>query len=615
MVPMTFPKLPNYGNNRTCKQIIARSFYIKCIKNEKFRNFGWETLYANNQSKVLKIIDMCDDAYLLFILVRLELLNFNAIDVYAELSTSKLPQDPMAIKIANYLKDVIPNADPIYLALAGEMFAYNSDGLTDFIEQISSGKKTIYPKLSTYKECIKNIQLVKNLTINFSPRSFIRQCPDPVNYFIKINTASNNQFNDDKLNYLIDRFFKIPKPIIRNEFISRNYDLIATVDALEVVSQKSKNCLRKGRKPWSTGYVIFFGEKDNIDFLKEIAYVENREAVQFHIETDYYLRVSEVEKAMEMDLLYKCECCYATDLLQDEVSCCPKGHSFCLECIKKFVEIEVGLKKLEFQCLATCTENFHLEMLKEIVDEKLYARLLRLKQAEDIKAANIEGLETCAFCDYSAIVSQDLKIFSCLNPECGKEICRICREENHVPLKCNEIEKTPELQIRTMIENKMSAVLIRVCPTCGNKFLKESGCNRIVCTCGTHICYICKNILSGFYDHFYHLGPIPDRCPLYTDENLIHVAVIEAAARLIINELKETKPELLNKVDLNKLLPEIINKKPAVRRRGGHGTPSTSVVIENEVIAKILGEDVEKINQLSDMREFPSRQPKRPRVD
>lgn len=49
---------------------------------------------------------------------------------------------------------------------------------------------------------------------------------------------------------------------------------------------------------------------------------------------------------------------------------------------------------------------------------------MRLKQAQEIKAADIEGLETCAFCDYSVILSPDLKIINCLNPECKKETCR-----------------------------------------------------------------------------------------------------------------------------------------------------------------------------------------------
>jgi len=49
---------------------------------------------------------------------------------------------------------------------------------------------------------------------------------------------------------------------------------------------------------------------------------------------------------------------------------------------------------------------------------------MRQKQAQEIKEADIEGLETCAFCDYSVILSPDLKIINCLNPECKKETCR-----------------------------------------------------------------------------------------------------------------------------------------------------------------------------------------------
>lgn len=47
-----------------------------------------------------------------------------------------------------------------------------------------------------------------------------------------------------------------------------------------------------------------------------------------------------------------------------------------------------------------------------------------MKQIQEIKAANIEGLETCAFCDYSVILSKNIKTINCLNPECLKETCR-----------------------------------------------------------------------------------------------------------------------------------------------------------------------------------------------
>lgn len=47
----------------------------------------------------------------------------------------------------------------------------------------------------------------------------------------------------------------------------------------------------------------------------------------------------------------------------------------------------------------------------------------------------------------------------------------------------------------------MTAARLRVCKDCGNHFFKTSGCNRIKCTCGTLLCYICGEKIDG-YGHF-----------------------------------------------------------------------------------------------------------------
>lgn len=47
----------------------------------------------------------------------------------------------------------------------------------------------------------------------------------------------------------------------------------------------------------------------------------------------------------------------------------------------------------------------------------------------------------------------------CVNKKCN--FFRQCREESHFPYRCDQIEKAPEVQVRTMIENKMTEVLIR----------------------------------------------------------------------------------------------------------------------------------------------------------
>ena len=43
---------------------------------------------------------------------------------------------------------------------------------------------------------------------------------------------------------------------------------------------------------------------------------------------------------------------------------------------------------------------------------------------------------------------------------------RLCKEPNHVPLRCDEIEKQGETSMRAYIENKMSEAMLRNCPRC-----------------------------------------------------------------------------------------------------------------------------------------------------
>ena len=64
-------------------------------------------------------------------------------------------------------------------------------------------------------------------------------------------------------------------------------------------------------------------------------------------------------------------------------------------------------------------------------------------------------------------------MFTCLNPECGKESCRICKEISHIPLRCEEVEKDVEVRKRTYIENKMAEALIRTCYKCKRPYVKQ----------------------------------------------------------------------------------------------------------------------------------------------
>lgn len=84
------------------------------------------------------------------------------------------------------------------------------------------------------------------------------------------------------------------------------------------------------------------------------------------------------------------------------------------------------------------------------------------------------------------------------------------------------------------------------------------------------------------------------RCPLYTDENIVHTAAVEAAARLIINELKASKPELLRTIDMDKILPVLKNTNQIKLRN----SVAYSVTDVDRLVALIIGQNVEDIKNL-----------------
>lgn len=43
---------------------------------------------------------------------------------------------------------------------------------------------------------------------------------------------------------------------------------------------------------------------------------------------------------------------------------------------------------------------------------------------------------------------------------------RLCKEPNHIPLRCDEIEKGLELEMRKFIEEHVTEAMIRKCPRC-----------------------------------------------------------------------------------------------------------------------------------------------------
>jgi hypothetical protein len=127
--------------------------------------------------------------------------------------------------------------------------------------------------------------------------------------------------------------------------------------------------------------------------------------------------------------------------------------------------------------------------------------------------------------------------FRCKNPTCLKITCMRCNAIFRDPHTCFESEKT---SLRTAIETSATAAIKRTCPRCLLSFIKDSGCNKLVCNCGYTMCYICRQEITAQegYGHFcQHFRPAGGRCTecfrcdLYGDEDeekSIRAAVEEA---------------------------------------------------------------------------------------
>ncbi|CAG9836615.1 unnamed protein product, partial [Diabrotica balteata] len=215
---------------------------------------------------------------------------------------------------------------------------------------------------------------------------------------------------------------------------------------------------------------------------------------------------------------------------KEEVYFCIKDCPFCKECVKKGVEVGVGRGDTRFPCMADCDSEFSLQTLQMVLPNKLFERLAQKIASEEIRKANVDGLEVCPFCDFATILPDEDKIFKCENPECLKESCRQCKHESHVPKRCNEIEYDEDVQRRTYIENKMTEALTRTCVNCKKSFVKSNGCNKMTCICGAKMCYLCGQAVND-YSHF------GDRCALFSNDVEINLQRVLKGAQQAKNDL------------------------------------------------------------------------------
>ena len=201
-------------------------------------------------------------------------------------------------------------------------------------------------------------------------------------------------------------------------------------------------------------------------------------------------------------------------------------------------------------------------------------KLDSLQQEDEIRKAGLEGLEDCPFCSYKAVLPpvEEDREFRCENSQCKVVSCRLCKEKSHIPQTCEEYRKDKGLSERHQVEEAMSNALIRKCPKCQLKIIKEYGCNKMQCTkCHTLMCYVCqKDITKEGYAHFGRGG-----CP----QDDIHTQdrddrEIQRAERAAIDKILAENP------DISEEQIRVGHEKPNAQSRGVRRDPRLQPAIQ-----------------------------------
>ncbi|XP_056641909.1 uncharacterized protein LOC130448505 [Diorhabda sublineata] len=433
------------------------------------------------------------------------------------------------------VKALLPDADPTYLRWKCESIGNDADELNAFVNEAREKKN--YPTMKEYLRKQKFTAQSKQYTTDFNPDSFVELFPEPEKTFRdpKRTVSVDNYAALYICNFFQTRYDRLPLKTIRSILASNDYRISISDDEMSRRTERGP-LLKSRRKP--------NGLKDppqNIAVLQELAYLTHKRDVDDYIMEKKRSEERERDAAKERGLMETCRCCFDDEVMPNNCFGCPAGCTFCGDCIRRSCEVALGDGKTEFRCLDNCREEFSLQVLQKVLPPKMFSKLAQKKSLAEVKAAGIEELEFCPFCDFASIPVENDKIFRCLNPDCMKESCRLCKEENHVPYKCDELEKDEDVRARIFVENQMTEALLCKCYKCGTSFFKEEGCNKMTCTCGANMCYVCKQPVKD-YKHFNGIGGTEFHlCPLYSDTNEINKRNVSLAAEQAKSKIDPAK--------------------------------------------------------------------------
>lgn len=333
-----------------------------------------------------------------------------------------------------------------------------------------------------------------------------------------IHQYASVDFQGDAMNILKNQYNNISINFLRSAFMHNKSRLINTIDSLTSKPPAPMKSVRgKVNSMTITNYFITY----------DLMQLEKRELAKKAEQDAEAREKAEIEEARANGSLIECGCCFC-EVPFDRCLQCPEGHIFCKDCVMKMIETTISEGRSSVKCPAMdgCGLDIPMSQLERAIPEKTLQRLFQTEAMNDVIRSGIPNLVKCANCGF---IVEFLGSSNMRCPQCQKETCSKCGLLAHPGKTCEEAKAVdPE----KLIEEKMNDAIIRVCPNCNTPFMKDEGCNKMVCPrCDTWICYWCRKVIpkNVGYDHFWRQGgPCPpDRCPLWVENKQLHI--IEAA--------------------------------------------------------------------------------------
>ncbi|XP_044005764.1 uncharacterized protein LOC122850696 [Aphidius gifuensis] len=449
--------------------------------------------------------------------------------------------DPNYTSTYLQLMDIFPDADEDSMKEKVKSIYRNQRLITAFVTKNLEEpvyKKKFIEKSQQLKTRTKPKKLTPDIlyTTAFNVKNFLKLYPRPHKHFENPNRKCEPSCL--ALEFLKSKFKKLSRNTIEKIYVDSNHNMSIAANVLSKTPVEFNIDIKRHE---------FIYPDEDIEFLQESAFINYRE----DIKNEYKKRKQKVNKIINTHL--ECQCCFAQEHISN-CATCEGGHVFCHSCIISGTNTYLGDGESNVYCFTGCGEQISTALLEDILDEKQFKRLMKNKESVELLDVHVEGTTPCPFCKIGSKQSQDDKIFKCQNSDCMIESCVDCKMINHQPDPCNLTEIAKRL-----IENSMSQAITRECHNCQKIYIKDYGCNKITCTCGVSLCYLCNKSIRGD-SHFRKEGEKvkpneTPKCPYYCDDDYLNAQTVRKVGEEVKKKLLAINPKL--DIDIDHLLPSI----------------------------------------------------------